>query len=461
MDDRRKTAADRAFERLWASPEGRLKLARHCASFLRRYSYRSPYPPILVYEPKELSDIRRAWKALAGEKKRGPLGLYVHVPFCRTKCAFCNCMSVTDGRGSSHDLYLDCLDKEAALLRVPRSLRAETVCIGGGTPTLLSPERLRRLFAILDRRFNLRSCTEKMIEVSPFTVTPAMVRALGEWGVGRVTMGVQSTDPEVLTRTRRPQDRAGVLRAYERLKKDVRHVSVDLLAGLPGQSVASFREGLQEMIALRPDSISVYPFACIKTTPHMAAGGTYGGKDVARRERMLAIAGEALSSAYPGETPLERTADSRQRVDRDFNNGSVVGLGYSSRSYVRGRLCYVKEIDYKRYLAALRADRFPPALGWSLSARDGMRAYAVDRIEMAEHIPSDVFRRLYGTSLGKAFQDELSLARRFGLVRDVSDGVRVLRGSGNHERGPLVCGKLFYSKEVLLRVWRMVAEGRA
>lgn len=459
---KRERAGQAAFDALWPSPEGRLKLAKLSAAFLRRYAFRTPYPPMLVYEPKSLPDVRRAWRDLARSKGRKPVGLYVHVPFCPTKCVFCNCMSVTDERPASHDEYLDCLDREAALLRFPRGLPIDTLCIGGGTPTLLAPERLRRLFRLLERRFDLSSTAEKMIEVSPFAASEPAMRVLGQWGVNRVTLGVQTTDAGLLSACRRPQDEGMVREAYERLRRHgIGHISVDLLAGLPGQGMRSFRRGLDFALGLKPDSVVVYPFACIRTTPFARAGGDYGARDLARRERMLAAAEKALARAYPiHRPPLERTSDSLQRVDRDFRDGSVVGLGYSSRSYARGRLSYVKENRYRPYMDALKSGGFPAVTGWTPDREGALRSYVVDRLEMAGRLSCSMFRRLYGARVEDVFADEVRLARRHGLLRREGDLLVVPADPRNHERNSLVCGKLFYSREVLSRVWALVVRGR-
>jgi len=461
----REKAGQEAFQALWPDPEGRLRLARLSAAFLRRYSFRSPYPPILVWQPKTLRDVRRAWQRLsrAPRSSRGPLGLYVHVPFCPTKCVFCNCMSVTDMRPASHAAYLDALETELRLLRFPRGLAVDTACLGGGTPTALSAGDLRRLFRILDDSLDLSSCRERMAEVSPSSISEEVLRELEAWGVRRATLGVQTVDPRLLARFRRTQDEAMVRRAFTGLRRHgVRHVSVDLLAGLPGQTLVSFRKSLDFALALEPDSVSVYPFACIRTTPYRVEVGEVGGRDVARREEMLALASGVLARRYPRDpSPLERVGDSQQRVDRDYRNGSVLGLGYSSRSYAKGVLSYVKENHYGRYREALAGGEFPPVRGWDMGGGEAARAFVVDRIEMEGRLDVALLRRLFGKGAGAAFAEPIALARRHGLLVGRGDELRVRHDPDNHEKNALICGKLFYSKEVLARVWELVVRGRA
>ncbi len=451
------------FQALWRTSEGRLRLAKLCAVVVRRYSYHSPYPPIPVWEPKTLADVHRAWESLAAQRKedRGPLGLYVHVPFCSTKCTFCNCMSVTDRRSASHEAYLDCLEREIDWLAFPRSLRVETICIGGGTPTILSAKLLGRLFSLLERSFDLSACREKMVETSPFPVSPAAARALSAWDVSRVTLGVQTTEPALLTRFHRPQDSAMVRETFASLRRcGIRHISADLLAGLPGQTLRSFRESLDFVLSLKPDSISTYPFACLDTTPFQVQGGRIRAQDVAVRERMLALASKVLSRHYPERVrKIGRGVDSRQRVDRDYRNGSILGLGYSSRSYAKGHLSYVKASSFGRYVEAFQQGRFPPIRGWSLNRDEFMRSFVVDRLEMEGRIARTGFQELFHQGIDRVFPKELSLALAQGLIEDRGEDLVVRDDPRNHERRRLICGKLFFSRKALSAVWELAARG--
>ncbi|OGS00702.1 MAG: hypothetical protein A3G41_05685 [Elusimicrobia bacterium RIFCSPLOWO2_12_FULL_59_9] len=455
-----------AFDTLWRQPKSRLRLARVLASFLRRHYFRSPYPPMILWEPKTLHEVQEAWTDLA-EKRRAqgngdPVGLYIHVPFCETKCLFCNCMSVTNTRQESHDLYLDCLEKEVALLAFPRSMPIDTVYFGGGTPTLLSPARLRRLIRMLDQHFDLTGCHEKTIELSPFSISEETVRILRDWGVTRVTVGIQTMDQELLERFMRPQTPESVTRLYHWLRTyGIPQIHFDLLAGLPGQSMESFRESLDFCVRLRPDSMSVYPFAYINKTPYRLAGGKYGASDVACREDMMRVAREVLGGLYPVDGSFSvQNENSGQRVDRDHKNGSIVGLGYSARSYARDRLSYTKVNDFGRYLRALQAGEYPELRGWNLSPREGMRAYVVDRLEMAGQISMGEFLRLYGRELRDVFSEEIHLAIGHGLLKEGNGILQIPEDPQNHETYALTCGKLFFSREVLLSAWKLFLKER-
>ena len=194
-----------------------------------------------------------------------PFSAYLHVPFCRVRCGYCdfNTYTSTELRGARQDEYADTLIREIGIARaVLESADAvrpmDTVFFGGGTPTLLPPGDLARMLHAAADAFGIRDDAEVTVEANPDTVTPEVVRTLREAGVNRLSIGMQSTVPYVLAaldRTHRPENVSTAVRAARAGGLDV---SVDLIYGAPGESLADWERSLEAALALEPDHISAY-----------------------------------------------------------------------------------------------------------------------------------------------------------------------------------------------------------
>ena len=184
----------------------------------------------------------------------GPLGLYVHVPFCASTCDFC-AFYQTAPTADGISRYLQSIAAEADLIQWG-SRGVQTVFWGGGTPGLLSPKDIRALGGIVRARLGdgLREWT---VEMAPASVTEARLAALKEIGVTRISMGAQSFQPALLDGLGRQHTREQVFRAYERIRAaDFASVNIDLMFALPGQDETAWLADLGEALSLSPDHLS-------------------------------------------------------------------------------------------------------------------------------------------------------------------------------------------------------------
>ncbi|WP_040164217.1 radical SAM family heme chaperone HemW [Microbacterium gorillae] len=191
--------------------------------------------------------------------------VYLHVPFCRVRCGYCdfNTYTATELRGARQDTYADTLLHEVALSRdvLTRAggLRpASTVFFGGGTPTLLPAGDLARMLNGVRDTFGLADGAEITVEANPDTVTDAVAEELAAAGVTRMSIGMQSAVPHVLAALERTHDPANVATAVASARRAGLDVSVDLIYGAPGESVSDWRRSVETAIALDPDHISAY-----------------------------------------------------------------------------------------------------------------------------------------------------------------------------------------------------------
>ena len=198
-----------------------------------------------------------------------PLGIYIHVPFCRSKCQYCDFYSLSTKDDKLMDGYLDAICahiKEAGALAP--AYKVDTVYFGGGTPSFFGAEGMATILTYIRRSFDVDNNAEITFEANPDSVTDKLLKRLRAEGFNRVSLGIQTDDDEVLRKLGRPHTFANAVAAYHRIRKaGFRNVSVDLMYGLPGQTLRAWRETLEHVLTLNPEHISCYGLKVEEGTP--------------------------------------------------------------------------------------------------------------------------------------------------------------------------------------------------
>lgn len=201
--------------------------------------------------------------------------LYIHIPFCISKCAYCDFFSKP--YKAVPDSYIDALCNEIGFRISENNIKKlKTIYIGGGTPSLLIENQLKKIFSEIRTTAELASDIEITIEVNPDDVTESLLRALSDCGVTRISCGIQSMSDAVLKKACRRADVQTNIKAMEIIKRNWKsEVSYDLISGLPGESEESLIAGLNELCLYKPDHISLYSLTIEENTPfgkQLAAG---------------------------------------------------------------------------------------------------------------------------------------------------------------------------------------------
>ena len=184
-----------------------------------------------------------------------PRAAYIHVPFCQHRCGYCN-FTVLAGRDDLTGAYLEALERELSWLNSPREV--ETLFIGGGTPTHLSGERLDQLLRIVLHWFPLTATGELTVEANPVDMKTDRAEILQQHGVTRLSLGVQSFDNDKLEILERDHRRADIEHGFRLARSVVSSVSIDLIFGVPGESIQTWQNDLESALALSPDHLSTY-----------------------------------------------------------------------------------------------------------------------------------------------------------------------------------------------------------
>ena len=262
-------------------------------------------------------------------------GLYIHIPFCKQKCNYCDFASYS-GQESQLDAYLSALAHEAAL---NKEIACKTLYVGGGTPSLLAEHQLRRLAKIIRKNFKpIANFEESTFEANPESLTPAKITVLRELGFNRLSMGLQSFHDDELNLLGRVHNAQQFLAAYQAARTGgFENINVDLIAGLPGQKLETFLDSVAQLAALRPEHISVYGLQIEEGTPFFARGivcnQSLMRQMLEKTEELLTVAGyhhyEISNYALPGKEAVHNT--------NYWQNGEYVGLGCAAVSYRNGK----------------------------------------------------------------------------------------------------------------------------
>ena len=386
-------------------------------------------------EPQYLEHLARA------EAQGGALSVYVHLPFCREMCRFCGCNVIATHDQTRADAYLDTLAKEVALVarRLPRRRTVTQLHWGGGTPTFLDEKQLARCHAIVAEHFQFASDCEKAVEIDPAVTTKSQVTLLASLGFNRISMGVQDFTPEVqqaVGRIQGEQETAELVRHAREL--GFRGVNLDLMYGLPHQTLDSWRDTLRRILAIRPDRLAVFGYAHVPwAKPHQRLLPAAALPDAEQRVRLFLTAAEVLGGAGYRQIGLDHFAlesDELARAQeggwlyRNFQGYTVrpaddtVAFGMTSISDIGG--AYAQNAHkLKDWADAVEAGRLPVERGAAMSADDVVRRFTINRVMCLFRLDLGEIQEKFGDLARRAIEQSMG-----GLKELVDDGLVTFDG---------------------------------
>lgn len=374
-------------------PQLRPRYEAYAYAYPHKTAYRAIQPAIPLQE---------AWSA----ECKNSLFLYVHLPFCEMRCGFCNLFTLAQPAENAVNAYLDTLCREAA--RAAAALgphRFTQAAIGGGTPTFLDEAQLDTLFDMLSRTFHLQPGAPLSVETSPRTATPDKMRLLRQRGATRISIGVQSFVESEVAAAGRAQSNHWVLQAIEHIRSaGIPTLNLDLIYGLPGQTVDSWLCSLRAALACHPEELYLYPLYVRPLTGisrHAESWDDLRTACYAEGRDLL------LSEGYSQVSMRYFRASHAPASPADFccQDDGMLGLGCGARSYTQS-LHYSREFAVGR--AGVRAilhdyiDRPSHAFGFAdygcrLDADEQRRRYIIKSILRVEGLSHDAYVRRFGT----------------------------------------------------------------
>ncbi len=419
---------------------------------IRRYDKPGPrytsYPTLAQYQDGILPGDLFAALHESGRKGR-PLSLYVHIPFCANICYYCSCTKVITKDRSRAQPYLQALYREIDLIspHLGGMQQVERLHLGGGTPTFLGHDDLRGLMGRLRERFNLHEddTADHSIEIDPREADWSTLGLLRELGFNRVSFGVQDLDVEVqraVNRLQSLEQTQAVMDAARALA--YRSVNIDLIYGLPRQTVESFARTVETIIELKPDRLTLYNYAHLPDLflpqrridmaelPSTDARLQICGNSVARLQQagyryigmgQFALPDDSLSNAQEtGE--LSRSFQGYVAgVECD-----LIGLGVSAISQVGDLYCR-NSSDLKQYQQSLEEGRLALRQGLKCSADDRLRRVVISQLMCHFRLRYADIEQRFNIDFATYFTDCLGTLRQMhenGLIRLSISGIEVL-----------------------------------
>ena len=295
---------------------------------------------------------------LTNHKDKTPLGIYVHVPFCRSKCQYCDFYSLTCKDDKSIETYLRAVCahiKESGALTP--GYKVDTIYFGGGTPSFLGSDALATILTTIRRSFDVDPNAEITFEANPDSVSDQLLRRLKAEGFNRVSLGVQSDNDETLRKLGRPHDYAQVVSAVQRIRKaGFKNLSLDLMYGLPGQKLTDWKDTLERVITLNPDHISCYALKLEEGTPLHDCKEILNIADDDTQADMYLAAVEILRShsfrQYEVSNFARKGLYSRHNM-KYWSGGEYLGFGPNASSDFGGRR-FVIVRDLQAYVNGIK-----------------------------------------------------------------------------------------------------------
>lgn len=373
----------------------------------------SNYPPFSQWKPENIADALEALNQPARPDQ--PLGLYIHIPFCRKRCKFCYFKVYTDKNAAEIERYLNALIKENEIYsRFPalqgRQLRL--AYFGGGTPSYLSERQLRYLVEGLNRHVSWEHAEEVTFECEPGTLRKSKLETLKEIGVTRLSLGVEHFNDDILAANGRAHLSAEVYRAYEWAREvDFPQINIDLIAGMMGESEATWRETVRRAVELEPDSVTIYqmelPYNTVISKEMIDKGLDSPIADWPTKRRWLDYAyeqfqarGYRAASAYTLATTKKPTRFIY--TDNLWHGGDMIGLGVSSFSHFGG-VHFQNAPRYEDYLQALESDQMPLWRALALTPKQRLIREMVLLLKTGA-IDTGYFRDKFGIDVWQEFQ---------------------------------------------------------
>lgn len=309
------------------------------AELIRKYNVPGPrytsYPTALNLKPIERKKRSELTDLLPMGTKS--LSLYMHIPFCHSLCWYCGCSRIITQNPRKASRYLDTLEKEMQLASKELSpkIKLEQVHFGGGTPTFLSPEQVHRLGEMLNKYFNLDKNVEFGVEIDPRSFTEQMADAWVSIGMNRASLGVQDTDESVQKAINRIQPLQLTAQSIQWLRdRKIKSINLDLIYGLPKQTLQSFEQSLYDTLALQPDRYAIYSYAHL---PNRFAGQRLIDESTLPQPEdklsMLLLAHQIMENADYTFIGMDHFAKRDDDLSRALENGTLQRnfMGYSTK----------------------------------------------------------------------------------------------------------------------------------
>ncbi|MBL7154910.1 MAG: coproporphyrinogen III oxidase family protein [Candidatus Portnoybacteria bacterium] len=382
------------------------------------------YPPTYLLSRKiDFKDIKKSVYRLINSKEK--YGLYVNIPFCKTRCAYCMYYSEVIPKSDVEkkvDIYLDALAREIESYNINfKKRKTRHLYIGGGTPLLLNPKQLKRLFEIIYKNFVFTSTSQFTIEGRPGDFTQEKLEILVKNKINRVTLGIQSFDEDTLRRVGRNCTVKEIYDAFKEVRRaGIKYINTDIIVGLPGESKKKYQKTINHLLKLSPECIS-----CTRIL--------YGQRvNIPKKDQVL---DKALDRDYSffdeifrqnNYLPIENKegvylkgglleANNKLLFDNLNYSAYILGIGARAISYLSDVRYATNKVD--DYIGAFENSKNTNYYGMFLDKDDSMRQYIILQLYLLQKIKLKDFSDKFKTDLLKVYKKEIDDLEKNDLIK--------------------------------------------
>jgi oxygen-independent coproporphyrinogen-3 oxidase len=390
-------------------------------------------------------ELRQAFADANRKPNPAPLSLYFHIPFCESLCLYCGCNVVINKRHEVALPYLARLKQEVDWVSagVDRNRRVEQLHWGGGTPTYLTPVQIEELYTHIAGRFSLSAEAEISIEIDPRVTSEEHCRVLRSLGFNRVSMGLQDFDPLVQRTIHRVQPYEDTRRLFDYCRDlGFESINVDLIYGLPHQSVESFSKTVEQIIEMNPDRIAVFSYAHVPWMKKQQGSFARFLPEGMEKFRIFTHAIHMLTDAGYRYIGLDHFARPQDEICRAQDNRTLHRnfQGYTTKAgcdvYAMGvsSISGLEDVysqnwrDLPNYYQSIDERRWPTMRGIRLSGEDKLRRAVINRILCHSVLIKSEIEREFGIEFDSHFAAELRMLSDLehdGLVRLGGDSIQI------------------------------------
>jgi oxygen-independent coproporphyrinogen III oxidase len=397
----------------------------------------SNYPPYSFWNPEEVSQARAALDR--PPRPDAPLGIYVHIPFCRKRCHFCYFKVYTGKDSGEIDRYLDAVVKELALYTGKRFIGARKpsfIYFGGGTPSYISTRQLSRMVDAMKRLLPWDEAEEIAFECEPGTITEGKLEILKDIGVTRLSLGIENFDADILEANGRAHGAKEIDSSYQFARAiGFPQINIDLIAGMMGETDRNWRECVRKTIALGPDSVTIYQMEVPHNTTISKEMRVLGQAvapvaDWPTKRRWVYYAfsemekvGYTVTSAYTAVRDPART----RFLYRDllWTGADMIGLGVASFSHVNGTH-FQNEHDWDPYIDRVLQGTLPIYRAQTPSDEERMIREFILQMKLGR-VHREYFQRKFAVDVGQRFAAPLNHLEAEGFLRLDAENLRLNR----------------------------------
>ena len=365
-----------------------------------------------------------------------PIGVYIHIPFCKRKCNYCDFCSVS-ASDETVERYVDALCEEIISFSKDKILDVDTVFFGGGTPSILNGEELKRIMSVLQKSFNILPGTEITLEVNPGTVNEEKASAFVNAGITRISIGMQSIHENEMKILGRIHDFKDFLNTYKAFTNSgIDNISVDLMYGIPEQTVSSFKQTLLKIIELSPKHISCYGLIIEEGTPFFDNLEKLDLPSEDDECEMYSLANKMLTDAGYRHYEISNYAKDGYRSRHNlkyWHNEEYIGFGISAHSYLGGKRFY-NTSDFDEYFT-LDSAKYRKEES-DLAGIDPFE-YAMLALRLDDGFLLSDYEKLFGKSFTDGRKEKIEKLQELGLLK-ISNG-----------RIALTCDGFYVSNSIL------------